>query len=170
MLKSVLIIVLLVKEIDGAHQKFLMKRNFDGNWYRQLNANSFGKRKLSVKGSTKDDWGLFTDLPIISLLRSAVQLIWFRSFVKLIRWMMLSLCLNFAICCFPENKVKFNSSVWLVYHHHVLFFHQCLKNKTVSEKKIPCVFNTKRTRFKSLRKEVFVDDSMGKIIRSYMSE
>ena len=55
MLKSVLIIVLLVKEIDGAHQKFLMKRNFDGNWYRQLNANSFGKRKLSAKGSTKDD-------------------------------------------------------------------------------------------------------------------
>ena len=30
----------------------VVKRNFDGNWYKQLNANNFGKMKLSVKGST----------------------------------------------------------------------------------------------------------------------
>ena len=30
----------------------VVKRNFDGNWYKQLNAHNFGKMKLSVKGST----------------------------------------------------------------------------------------------------------------------
>ena len=30
----------------------VVKRNFDGNWYRQLNAHNFGKMKLTVKGST----------------------------------------------------------------------------------------------------------------------